>query len=66
MNTKRADTATDQLRKELPEMSQLSSHKQHLAPMRFHLPEREILRRLWRVYEMALAAANRAEQTEPT
>jgi hypothetical protein len=28
------------------------------------LPEREILRRLWRIYEMALAAAHRSEEKE--
>ena len=33
---------------------------------RFHLPERELHRRLWHVYQTALAAAERIEPTRNT
>jgi hypothetical protein len=39
----------------------------HLHPIkseRPRLPEKEIRRRLWRIYEMALAAANRAHSPQ--
>ena len=38
-------------------------YEDHRNPRR-QLPEREVLRRLWRIYQMALAAADRAADTE--
>ena len=38
-------------------------YEEHRHPRR-RLPEREVLRRLWRIYQMALAAADRAADKE--
>jgi hypothetical protein len=47
---------------ELRQGSQLSANEHETMRNPLHLPEREILRRLWRIYQMALAAAQREEQ----
>jgi hypothetical protein len=38
-------------------------HKNQTARQRLYLPEQELCRRLWRIYQMALSAAERDEQT---
>jgi hypothetical protein len=46
---------------QLSQTEQQPNLKQQTTQERLRLPEREVLRRLWRIYEMALAAANHAK-----
>ena len=57
-------TPTDEAHTEVfpPEQPQALAQARRVS--RISLPEQELRRRLWRLYDMALAAANRTEKAD--